>query len=396
VRIAELAAFHARIPLKRKVRHASHTRTDNDALLVRCKLDDGTVGWGEGLPRPYVTGETIDSAWDQFGIADLARMGERFDDHAATVSLLEGLSLPPGPRACFGNSVRCAIEISILDAVSRALQKPLWTVMDAIPAAADVREARERVQYSAAITSAAIPRAAFAAAMYRYYGFHFCKVKVGSRPRSDGALLRSIRTVFGRSADLRVDANEAWSADDVERRAAQLRPSGISAIEQPLPHEHVAALREIRPRLGVPIVLDESLCSVEDACRAIDDGLCDIFNLRLSKCGGFVRSAQLAAMARAAGLASQLGCQVGETGILSAAGRHFACSVKDLRYVEGSFDRLLVAEPLIREDITFRRGGWAPRLDGPGLGITVDEDAVQRVTLRTLVRKIDRPARFGS
>jgi L-alanine-DL-glutamate epimerase-like enolase superfamily enzyme len=64
MRVVELTAYHLRIPLRKTIRHASHTRTDNDTLVVRCKLDDGTVGWGEGLPREYVTGETIDSTFE--------------------------------------------------------------------------------------------------------------------------------------------------------------------------------------------------------------------------------------------------------------------------------------------------------------------------------------------
>ena len=68
--------------------------------------------------------------------------------------------------------------------------------------------------------------------------------------------------------------------------------------------------------------------------------------------------------------------------MLSAAGRHFAASVRDLRYLEGSYDRHLVAERLSREDITFGWGGWAQALTGPGLGISIDQNAVERVTVR--------------
>jgi muconate cycloisomerase len=103
--------------------------------------------------------------------------------------------------------------------------------------------------------------------------------------------------------------------------------------------------------------------------------------LRLSKCGGFLPTLRLAAFARRNGLSYQLGCQVGETAILSAAGRHFAASVADLTAVEGSFDRHLVRERLSREDITFGRGGSAPALAGPGLGIRIDSAAVERVTV---------------
>lgn len=391
VRIVELTAIHARIPLKRRVRHASHTRSDNDALVIRCRLSDGTVGWGEGLPRAYVTGETIESAWQQFADSDFARtLGGPIEDLGEVSRRLEGFEpavIAGDHRDCFGNAFRCSVEIAVLDAVCRSLGRPLSDVMASISEADAVRGTHDRVQYSAAITTTAIPKAMIAAGVFRYYGFGFCKLKVGAR-RGDGFLLRSVRRVVGRNMDLRVDVNEAWSADEVERRVEALRAGRISAVEQPVPHAEVGALRELRPRLGVAVVLDESLCSAGDARRAIGEGLCDVFNLRLSKCGGFLRSARLAVMAHEAGLECQLGCQVGETGILSAAGRHFACAIRRLRYIEGSFDRILVAEPLIREDITFRRGGWARSLTGPGLGITVDEEAIDRVTVRRETRAI--------
>jgi muconate cycloisomerase len=130
-------------------------------------------------------------------------------------------------------------------------------------------------------------------------------------------------------------------------------------------------------------MLDESLCGRHDAERAAADGTCDLFNLRLSKCGGFIPSLRLAQFARSCGLGYQLGCQVGETVLLSAAGRHFASSVADIRYVEGSYDRHLVRESLGTQDITFRWGGWAPALPGPGLGVELDPKALARVTVRS-------------
>ena len=110
----------------------------------------------------------------------------------------------------------------------------------------------------------------------------------------------------------------------------------------------------------------------------------DLFNVRLSKCGGLLRSLQIVELARAAGLGVQLGCHPGETGLLSAAGRHLAANVRGFRYVEGSYDRHVLAANLIREDITFRYGGRAQPLDGPGLGVTVDPAALERMTVRRL------------
>jgi muconate cycloisomerase len=153
-------------------------------------------------------------------------------------------------------------------------------------------------------------------------------------------------------------------------------------VEQPVAHADVAALAAVRAQVRTPIMLDESLCSRTDAERAIEGRTCDLFNLRLSKCGGFIPSLRLAQLARRHGLGYQLGCQVGETALLSAAGRHFASSVAGLRYLEGSFDRHLVRESLGTRDITFGWGGRAPALSGPGLGIGLDVAALDRVTVR--------------
>jgi muconate cycloisomerase len=187
---------------------------------------------------------------------------------------------------------------------------------------------------------------------------------------------------MGRAMDLRVDANEAWSPDEAVTRIEELLPAGITSVEQPLAHGHAGHLAELRMRVKVPIMLDESLCGKIDADRAVAEELCDLFNVRLSKCGGFIPSLRLVQLARRHGLGCQLGCQVGETAILSAAGRHFAASVAGLRYVEGSYDRYLVKEALGTVDVTFGRGGWAPALPGPGLGVEVDPERLARVQVR--------------
>jgi muconate cycloisomerase len=149
-----------------------------------------------------------------------------------------------------------------------------------------------------------------------------------------------------------------------------------------MPHAEINSFGELRRQAKTPIMLDESLCSLHDAEHAVEHQACDLFNLRLSKCGGFIPSLRLMQFARQHNFGCQLGCQVGETALLSAAGRHFATSVRGLRYLEGSYDRHLVREALGVEDVTFQRGGLAKALVGPGLGVTVDADALERVTVR--------------
>jgi muconate cycloisomerase len=193
--------------------------------------------------------------------------------------------------------------------------------------------------------------------------------------------LRIIRRCIG-GMDLRVDANEAWTPPEAIQQIRRLAPFRLSAVEQPVAHQDFKELASVRKATGVPIMLDESLCSRSDAERADEAKACDSFNIRLSKCGGFIASLRLVQFARQRGIAYQLGCQVGETGILSAAGRHFAASVTGLAHVEGSYDRYLVSERLTRSDLTFGWGGKASALPGPGLDIEVDEEALARVTVQ--------------
>ncbi len=384
MRIVELTAFQVRIPLRKPFRHASYTRTSSDNVLVRCVLEDGTIGHGEGVPREYVTGETIDSALALLKGSDLPAQLEPCRDFASAVALAERLRLAPisgDERGCQGNAARCAVELSLLDAYGKHFREPVSKVTSLLTP--ELHDPRPWVRYSGAITTGKRLKLGFSAWLMRFYRFRQVKVKVGIEGHDDVYRLKVIRPRLGRKIDVRVDANEAWTPADVVRKIEELKPFAVTSFEQPVPHADVNCLKEARRATGAAIMLDESLCGRYDAERAAADGTCDLFNLRLSKCGGFIPSLRLAQFARSCGLGYQLGCQVGETVLLSAAGRHFASSVADLRYVEGSYDRHLVREALGTQDITFRWGGWAPALPGPGLGVELDPKALARVTVRS-------------
>ena len=70
--------------------------------------------------------------------------------------------------------------------------------------------------------------------------------------------------------DIRLDANEAWAAADLLEMVEPLRRFRPSVLEQPVAHAEVNALADLRPRLGIPVMLDESLCGWPDAVAAID------------------------------------------------------------------------------------------------------------------------------
>jgi muconate cycloisomerase len=384
MRVVELEARHVRVALRRKITHASHVRTETDNIVVRCKLSDGSTGYGEGVPRDYVTGETIDFSLDLLKRSQLPEQLEvGAADFVQAVHLAEKIRLAPSAtddRGILGNAARCAVELALLDAFGRAFGEPLTRVTELV--APELYEFQPEVWYSGVIGDPRGWKKRVYPLVYWLGGFKQVKLKVGIAGQDDVKRTKLVRRWLGRAIDLRVDANEAWSVSEAVQRIRELEPFGITSVEQPVRHEEVAGLAAVRHQVKTPIMLDESLCGLIDAERAVQGGWCDLFNIRLSKCGGFIPSLRLAQFAKRHNLGYQLGCQVGETAILSAAGRHFATSVTGIRYREGSYDRHLVWEALSVEDLTFGRGGRAPALVGSGLGFTLDPVRLDWLTVR--------------
>lgn len=387
MRIAQLTAHVVRLNLRKEFKHASYSRSWSDNLIVECRLQDGTVGWGEGVPREYVTGETPQGAVDQFQATNLAeQLQADCANWSDVIRLCEGYRPvvdTANPRDCLTNAHRCAVELSILDAFGRLFATPLREVTRQYAAAEEIRKDSDWVQYSSAISSGGFRKELLSSLAMRMYGFRHCKVKVGMQCGRDPTRLKWIRRWVGPRMDLRVDANEAWRPEEVESRILELEQFGISCAEQPVRHQDVQALADVRDNVTTPIMLDESLTSEVDAETAIRSGTCDLFNIRLSKCGGFLASLRLASIAHTAGLGYQLGCHPGESAILSAAGRHFVTSVGAVRYREGSADRHLLRDSIADRDLTFGRGGWAPAISEPGLGITINPAKLKPLITRT-------------
>ncbi len=385
MRIVELTAYVIELPLRRKIQHASATRTDSQNILVRCRLLDGTIGWGEGVPRDYVTGETAQGAMEQL---DRTSLAEQLDivchDWPQVISLCNRFQLNqegPDPRNHKSNALRCAVELSILDAFGRAFGEPISSMIQHLQPQCIISDVRKWIRYSTTITADDADKERINAIKMRIYGFRQCKVKVGVDNANDRERLKRLRFWLGPGMDIRLDANEAWSVDKVKEKIEPLLPMRISCLEQPSPHEELESIPLFKAHWGVPIMLDESLTSLEDAQLAVGLHACDLFNIRLSKCGGFLNSIRIAEYAQQNNIGIQLGCHPGETGILSAAGRHWATHIKNIHFLEGSYDRHLLQELPTKEDITFGYGGRAPAMHGPGLGVTIKTQVLNRIKI---------------
>ncbi|MEM9701657.1 MAG: enolase C-terminal domain-like protein, partial [Planctomycetota bacterium] len=226
--LARLTFFHVKVPLRRKVTHASRTRTENDTLFVKAEAADGRVGWGEGLPREYVTGETIESCF-----AQLPRLEPPppLPDDSAVIRYLHGPFLPPpSDRPGDGNTVRCAVEMAIFDAfeTDTSAGPRMPKRIDFLPD----ELCGGRTQYGVVIASRKPWKRRLAALVYRLWGFADAKIKLGLG--DDEAAARQARWWFGPNVALRADANEAWEPSEVAEKCEMLAALGYESVEQPV------------------------------------------------------------------------------------------------------------------------------------------------------------------
>ena len=371
---ATVYALH--IPLVEAFRHSAHARRACDSVVVRVRDERGTEGFGEGVPRPYVTGETADSMIDHLGRLWTAAVDRELPEPADATGLEAVEKWLPGiaiDTALADNATRAALETAVLDCLLRRSATSLGRWLPPV---------RERVAYSGVITAGSLEAALEHARRMRVVGLASVKVKVGFE--DDVSRVQALREALGESVSLRLDANGAWSAERAHEVIEAVASCRIAVVEQPLPRGPVGELARLRRATRVPLMADESLVTLEDAEALIAAEAVDYFNVRISKCGGLSRSLRIARRAAAAGVRVQLGSQVGETAILSAAGRHLAAHLPDVAFVEGSYGTLLLTEDVSAEGIRFGHRGEAPVLSAPGLGIRVVEERLRKYARRVV------------
>jgi L-alanine-DL-glutamate epimerase-like enolase superfamily enzyme len=352
------------IPFRFGFRHALAERDVGDGVVVTVRDAEGRKGFGECTPREYVSGETSRTV-----VESLARRASRFMSRAfaSFEELTEELAreareLPRAEHAAF-----CSLELAWLDlggqVFGRSAGAPLGPLHSAF------------IEYSGVVSASGVEEAVKKCTVMREMGVAQVKVKVGADGHSDREVLAAVRETLGDAASLRVDANGAWDAKTALERLSELEPYRLEGCEQPCAGEDLEGMAWLTARSPVPVIADESLVSLEDAQALIDRKACNVFNVRISKCGGLLGAGRIRDLARQAGIDTMLGAHVGETAILAAAGRQFATRTEGLRFAEGSYGKLLL-EADVSDSMDLGPGGTGPAIQGNGLGLDVDLERI--------------------
>lgn len=346
-------------PLRFNFKHASADRKSAQSIIVRLTDGDGITGYGEGCPRLYVTGETNETAKafvDTYApdmtqeITTLASLKEWIKTHQSLID--------KNPAAF------CAIEIALLDLMARRQGLSIENFLG-------IPEFSEPIQYTAVIGDSSPLTMRLIVTAYRLYGFDSYKVKLSGDLARDRKRLKPLP----KTKTIRFDANNGWNnADDCINHINNLNLKAW-AIEEPVTAFNYVDMQDISASLKIPVILDESLYTQKHLDTVIQSSGNYIANIRVSKCGGIIRSMELANKCAEQNINVILGAHVGETSLLTRAAIAVGQGLNRQPIArEGAYGKLLLKHDVCTKSLCFGYSGTLNlsninHLSNLGLGI---------------------------
>ncbi|MFJ7967304.1 mandelate racemase/muconate lactonizing enzyme family protein [Streptomyces sp. NPDC096324] len=365
--------YRVRQPMHARFDHPAARRAASDSLILRLTCE-GVSGIGECAPRSYVTGEDTDSVLDALRRTPLERTFALLRGEPPAELLdrtrREGFSKVFGITG--GNNLLCLLETAVLDLLGHRMGLSAAELMGGAGPAPDGAPPSAPLPVSQ-VLDLSITAEEFLATRGP---FHFVKIKASDDIERDARSVRAVRAHVGDGVPVMVDANMSWTEATALSHAWRLRDAGADYVEEPLPKGSWAALGALRRRAGLKIMLDESLCTLEDARTAVEARACDAFNIRVAKNGGPLPAARLIGHARRHGIAFQIGVQVAEVGPLINAGRALAFCHRDALTVEaGQSDRFFPEMIVSPRPVVDRHANTLSPAPGYGFGLTLNDAA---------------------
>lgn len=350
MQIAAVEVIPYALPFKEPYVTARGVLERREMVLLRVRDEDGAVGLGEAVPLSLRGGIGLTEV-----VKELEGWAERQED--------EGLSAP----------ARCAVATARADLLGRRASDGGGGSDEAVPC-------------NATLVAGAPGEVATEAERWARDGFTTFKLKLGaesvktrtesgfSQTRGDVEQVRAVREAVGPAARIRVDANEAWDLETSKQTLAELEPFGIELAEQPV--AGLEAMAELAGSTSIPLAADESVANLEEAERAAAMGACAYTGIKLAKVGG-----PEAALAIADVLPAYVTSALdGPVGIAASAQVALSLAETDhperLHLAHGLATQRLFAETIASVECELR-DGLLHLPPGPGLGVEIDEEALQ-------------------
>jgi L-alanine-DL-glutamate epimerase-like enolase superfamily enzyme len=362
VRINSLETVAVALPFRERYLTATGSLDRREMLIVRVRDSDGATGFGDAVPLSLRGGSSLSDVQDQIDRVCAANaVGTEIDGVEAITSVVASCV-----AAGAGRPAVAGVEMALLDLLGKVDDAPVWRLLGATEASA--------VECNGTIGADEPARAAALAGNLTAAGFKTLKIKVGAG--DDLERMQAVRDASGRKTALRIDANGAWGVHRAASMLVELEAIGLELAEQPC--ASARELVELRERAAVPIVADESAETAQEAVSAFGSGACDAVTIKLAKVGGIGAALKIADSVPAY-LSSALDSPLGIVAAFHAA------QIMPARGFATGLAHGLATSGLFADNVADGEAFIGPRIEpptGPGLGIDVDEAAVERLRIR--------------
>ena len=298
--IAEVRTRRLSVPLHTPFVTALRRATTIETVLVEVVDSDGVVGWGEAPQVWQVTGDSLAGSQACLdGPLRDALVGRPADPRESSALV---------QRAVVANrSAKMAADTALHDLAARRAGLTLaehlasWVGVTTLPPTHVRTDVTLAAGSPAELAAAATARVAD--------GFGTLKLKVGTDAATDVARVLAVRAAVGADVALRLDANQGWDAFEAIRVISALEAAGadVELVEQPVPAHDLIGLAHVTAHVETPVMVDESLFTLEDLVEVIRLDAADLVNVKLAKCGGLTPALELLRVAHLHGFGTFVG-----------------------------------------------------------------------------------------
>lgn len=379
MKINSAEIFLLNIPFKLNFKHANASRMNSDSIILKIESEN-FAGYGEILIRDYVSGKFWDfenkKNFEKVSIIlkqrlkPLLNIELKWDDVKKFLSGMELFDSSELP-------LLCGIETALLNLSCEFFNKDIYNLISLTPF-------RESIVYSGILPVLSKLKAKIILNKYKNYNIKTIRVKLTSNYKYNNGILKIIRKIMGDDYDVRVDVNSSWNNIKDLDNLKLCKDHNIKIIEDPFNRENEKNFDKVLFKNEFIFMADESFLDINDLKTIIKNKNYKMINIRLAKNGGIFKCLKLAEIAEENNIGCQVGCQVGETGILSCLGRITASLLKNPIYTDGSFDSYLLKENITTANFNFDFGGIANIVRNKGIGYNIDEIKLKRLSVKNL------------
>jgi L-alanine-DL-glutamate epimerase-like enolase superfamily enzyme len=348
-----------------------------DAVVVKIHTDEGITGICEtGDTSPWYMGESQDSIMHNinkvFGPQIL--LGEDPFNIERIVARMD-------KAAKLNNQSKAVIDYALHDIMGKALGVPVYKLLGGL--------SNEKIPLAFVMSSGTTQEVGAEGRMLVKAGFKALKLKVGAKSiEEDLEMVGALREAVGNDIKVMTDTNGGWhyfQALQFLRKAARY---DLFLSEQPVPRWDIDGLARLRRKVDVPIFADESAAEPNDLLKLLQRDAVDGFFLKVPKAGGILKSQKWVSIAQSAGFMVMCGCMI-DSGLGAAANAHFLAATEWMGRIEqeaiGPLNLYNIPDTVstpIKNDLAINvpryENGFLYPPDGPGLGIELNEAAVEQ------------------